>query len=214
MLVKGLRLLFFALIVRPVIHVLFGVNVRHRERLPAAGPALVVANHNSHLDTMALMSLFPLGDLPKVRPVAAADYFTKSGWMAWFSLNIIGIVPLDRDARKRGEDPLAGAVKALEEGNILILFPEGTRGQPEEVGEFKKGVAHLVERHPVVRASPVYLHGFGKVLPKGARLPIPFFLDVFVGEPVAWQGDHEQFVDALKAKVLELGSHDYLPDWL
>lgn len=214
MLLRGLRLSFFALIVRPIIHVLFGVNVRHRERLPGKGPAIVVANHNSHLDTMALMALFPLRDLPSVRPVAAADYFTKSGWLAWFSMNIIGIVPLDRDARKRGEDPFTGAVKALEGGAILLLFPEGTRGHPEQIGEFKKGVAYLAERHPAVQASPVYLHGFGKVLPKGAWLPIPFFLDVFVGEPVAWAGDHEQFVDELKARVLELGSQDYLPDWL
>ena len=141
-----LRKLFFLLIVRPLVLIILGLNVRHRERLPRRGPALIVANHNSHLDTMVLMSLFPLKSLRHIRPVAAMDYFQSSKLMAWFSLKIIGIIPMDREARSRGEDPLAGASDALHRRDILILFPEGTRGAPEELADFKKGVSHLVER--------------------------------------------------------------------
>lgn len=214
MLIKALRLIFFAVIIRPLIHMVFGVNVRHRQRLPTTGPAIVVANHNSHLDTMALMTLFPLRHLSKVRPVAAADYFMSKPLLAWFSMNIVGIVPLDRAARKKGEDPLAGASAALRGDAILVLFPEGTRGEPERLGDFKKGVAYLAERHPQVPVTPVYLHGFGKALPKGAWLPIPFFLDVFVGEPIVWSGDHTGFVGNLRQQVADLASADYLPEWL
>src|SRR6185503_6322798 len=91
-----LQRFFFALAVRPVVTVLLGLNVRHRERLQQAGPAVVVANHNSHLDTVVLMSLFPGRLLRRLRPVAAADYFLRGGPLSWFALRVMGIVGVER----------------------------------------------------------------------------------------------------------------------
>ena len=210
---KFLQFIFFMLIVRPVVLVVLGLNVRHRERLPLAGPAVIVANHNSHLDTMVLMSLFPIRLVSCLRPLAAADYFLRSPLMAWFSLQIIGVIPIKRKGRQPGEDPFAGVTAALEQGDIVILYPEGTRGEPEQVAEFKKGISYLAERHTDTPVVPIFLHGLGKSLPKGAWLPVPFFCDVFVGNALRWTGDRADFMDQLNKRMKQLETEGHIPLW-
>lgn len=201
-----LRFSFFLLVVRPLVLVVLGINARHRHRLPSQGPAIIIANHNSHLDTMVLFTLLPLRLLPRTRPVAAMDYFLRNRILAWFSLNIIGILPI-----RRGRDPdnpeydvLTPCHEALEKGNILIFFPEGSRGDPEQMTRFKSGVARLCERHPDLPVIPVFMHGLGKALPKGEAILVPFFCDVFVGENVYWNGDVESFRTLLEERMLAL----------
>jgi 1-acyl-sn-glycerol-3-phosphate acyltransferase len=182
-----LRLVFYGGFIRLLVLLVLGLNVRHRARLPKSGPAIVVANHNSHLDTMVLMSLFPLRLLPRVQPVAAVDYFTASRLFAWFTLNVIGILPIKRRVERGDDNPLEPCRRALVAGQVLIIFPEGSRGEPERMQSFKGGIARLAESNPAVPVVPVFLHGLGKALPKGETILVPFFCDVFVGEPLAWE---------------------------
>jgi 1-acyl-sn-glycerol-3-phosphate acyltransferase len=207
-----LRFLFFAVVVRAVVLIWLGLNVRRRERLPKDGPAIIAANHNSHLDTMALMSLFPLRLLPKLRPVAAADYFDTGGGMGWFAKNIIGIIPVKRGSGKEG-NPLEPCERALDRGEILIIFPEGSRGEPEAMQVFKKGIGHLAKARRKVPVVPVFMYGLGKAMPKGSGLIVPFNCTVSVGEPLYGKQSYDAFVKELEASMTALAKQEKLPEW-
>jgi 1-acyl-sn-glycerol-3-phosphate acyltransferase len=196
--------LFFALLVKPVIFIVLGLNLRHRERLPLKGPAVVAANHNSHLDGIVLMGLYPLRILHRLRPVAAADYFLSNKWLAWFTLNVIGIVPLDRTGATSRDHIFDGCKEVLDNNEILILFPEGTRGEPEELSQFKSGVAHVARACPDVPVVPIYMHGLGKALPRGEALLVPCICDVNVGPTIAWDGNKARFMETVQHRFDEL----------
>ncbi len=209
-----LKKLFFLLMVRPLVILVLGINVRHADRVPKNGPAIIVANHNSHLDTFVLMSLFRLKRLPELRPVAAGDYFLKNKWLAWFSQNIVGIIPIKRDKPTVRDNPMAPLLEALDRGQTLILFPEGSRGQPEKMAAFKSGVAHLMRDRPSVPVIPIYMHGLGKALPRGEALLVPYVCDIVVGDSAYWLGDKTTTMDALVETFAALKAELPTPEFL
>ena len=143
-----LRFLFFAVVVRAVILVALGLTVRHRERLPKNGPAVLAGNHNSNLDALAIMSLMPLGCCRSSARSRRWIISSRSRLRGWFATNIVGIIPVKRGSGKEGGNPLLLAEEALERGEILVMFPEGTRGEPETLQTFKKGIGHLAHAQP------------------------------------------------------------------
>jgi 1-acyl-sn-glycerol-3-phosphate acyltransferase len=208
-----LRLLFFLVVVRLVVLIILGVRIAHKARLPKSGPAIIVANHNSHLDTMVLMTLFPIRLLEKLRPVAAEEYFFRNRWLRWFSLHIIKILPIKRQDFGVQKHPLAACSTALSQGDILIIYPEGSRGEPESLASFQTGIAHLAKSHPQVPIYPIFLHGLGKSLPRGEMLLVPFFCDVFVGEAIYWTGQKKSFMELLSQQLKELALQGNFPTW-
>jgi len=200
-----LKKIFFALFVRPLVLIISGVHVVGKEKLPLEGPCIIAANHNSHLDTMVLMSIFPLSKINQVKPVAAADYFMKNKYFAWFSQNIIGIIPLKRRPTKEEGHPLLGVTRALKNGDIVIVFPEGSRGVPEEMGTFKTGIAHLAKEFPSIPVVPIYIHGAGKALPKGEALFVPFIIDANIGEALYYTDENNKaFTTRLEKSIKKL----------
>ena len=206
---RALRWLFFNVLVRGFVLLALGLSVRHRERLPGQGPAILVANHNSHLDTLILMSLLPPAQLARVRPVAAGDYFLRNRWLAWFAREIIGIIPIRRGGGAGHHDPLAPVDAALARGEIVIFFPEGTRGEPEQLGPLKKGILHLARRHPEVPVVPLWIQGAGRALPRGEALFVPFFCDVAVGHALYGRQAGADWMARLERDLLTL--RDSLP---
>ena len=209
---KGfIRLFWFTLFARPLIFLIMGVNIRNRQGLGARSPSIVVANHNSHLDALVLMSMFPLSSLRKVRPVAAQDYFLRNRWLAWFALNVIGIIPFRRLGEGRRDDPFVACSAALTGGETLIFFPEGSRGEPERMAEFRTGIAHLARRHPDIPVIPVFLQGTGKSLPRGEWVLVPVICDVAVGAALHWDGCRKSFMkrltDSFERMAATVGRH-------
>ncbi|WP_251977239.1 lysophospholipid acyltransferase family protein [Salinicola avicenniae] len=211
---RWLKVLFFLLLVRPLIVFVIGLNVFQRERLPRRGPHVLVANHNSHLDTLVLMSLFSWRDLHRVRPVAAADYFLANRWLAWFSTHVLDIIPIRRDGGGNRRDLMADCRAALAAGDIVILFPEGSRGRPEAMQPLKKGVFHLLKTHPEIPLTPVMLRGLGRALPKGEALLVPRNCDVAIGEAMQVGDDSAAFMGALEAAFETLAEQCRGSAWL
>jgi 1-acyl-sn-glycerol-3-phosphate acyltransferase len=87
------------------------------------------------------------------------------------------------DAKAR-ERQLAVLVEALDAHCSLIIFPEGTRGPGPEIGPFKSGLYYLSLRRPGLELVPVHLHNLGRILPKGALLPVPLPSSVSFGRPL------------------------------
>jgi len=172
---------------------------------PSTKPiAIVAANHNSHLDTLVLMSLFPLSLVHKVRPVAAEDYFLKYRIVAWFTVNVLGIVPIQRNAYEHGKDIFKDCHKALDKNDILLIFPEGSRGRPEKMGAIKKGLYFLTKERKDTAITPVAMHGMGRTLPRGDALFVPFNCDVIIGPRLPSVDNPMIFVEKLTEVYSEL----------
>lgn len=203
----------FTVLVRPVILFVLGINIRHREKLPDTGPVVIIANHNSHLDTLVLMSLFKGRSFQKVRPVAAGDYFMKNKFLAFFSTRVMNIIPIQRKMTKDIRGMFSPIIEAIDDDGIIILFPEGSRGEAEQLSKYKSGIYYLMREVPDVEIVPVFMHGLGKALPKGSFIFVPFFVDILVGDPFKFDENRKAFMDTLNERMDTLGEEGQFREW-
>lgn len=162
---------FHKLILRPLVRILFdpqpfGENLHNHHK-----QFVLVSNHNSHVDTLVLFSLLSDEQLRTVRIAAAADHFKSNRIVELIVGWLFTPVWIDRLSHENGGfDDL---VSVISSGASLIIFPEGSRGEPNQLGRFHSGVARLAKRYPQLPVIPVYLSGPAKALPRGAGLPLP-----------------------------------------
>ena len=158
----------------------FRLSVTGRDNLPTNGSFVMICNHSSHLDALCVLSSLPLMRLHRAYPAAAADYFFSNIPRALLSVVLVNGLPFDRV--NRGRESLELCRQLLDRpGNILILFPEGTRATvPGTVGRFRSGIGRLVAgtETPVV---PCFLAGAGDALPKGTAFPRPRRMRLHIG---------------------------------
>ncbi|MFC1657700.1 lysophospholipid acyltransferase family protein, partial [Candidatus Moduliflexota bacterium] len=183
--------LIHLLLIRPVVRLVFGISAEGTENLRELGQYILIANHNSHLDIFLLFSILPLRHVPRTHPVAAREYFEKSKILLWVVEHLFRPIWVVRGDAEQGI--LDGIQMMLEEEHNVIIFPEGTRGSPGEIGRFKSGVGRLAERHPEIPVVPVFLLGPERALPKTYSLPLPLCSEVTVGQPQVFSGGRRGF---------------------
>lgn len=132
---------------------------------PPDGPCVVVANHSSHADTAALLAALPARRRPVV--AAAADYWFAGPLRALVCRALVSGFPVRRGGG--GTADLARAVQLLEQGRIVVVYPEGTRSRDGRVGRFHSGAARIAGEAGVP-IMPVSLLGTRGVLPVHGRL--------------------------------------------
>ena len=178
--------LIYPLCVRQFLRLIMGVHYVNREILRGAEQFIIVSNHNSHLDTMALMAALSWRQIDRTKPVAAGDYFGKTPIKKRITELFVNALLIPRSRPKEGEtfaDPIQLMVNALGAGHSLIIFPEGTRGEAGKIQKFKKGIGLVAQQCPHVPIIPVFMQGMGKLLPKGEMLLVPFDNFVRFGTP-------------------------------
>jgi 1-acyl-sn-glycerol-3-phosphate acyltransferase len=186
------------------------LEITGREHLPLDRSFVLVANHGSHLDTLCLLSALPLRKLHRAFPAAAQDYFFENVPRLAVAAIVVNALPFGRQKNIRHSLDLSRHLLA-NQGNILILFPEGTRTTSGQINAFKSGIGMLVAGTdlPVV---PCHLNGCFSAWPKGQWLPAPRKVRLRIGAPRTYatlgtgKEAAEQITADLQEAVNQLGN--------
>ena len=190
-----------------VVKLLVGAYARWVGTAPSDTQRIYFANHTSHIDTLAIWSSLPRALRRRTRPIAARDYWGK-GLKKYIATRGFGAVLIDRARANPEADPLEPLRASLREGDSLIIFPEGTRGQSAVPAPFRSGLFRLANEFPGVELIPVYLDNLHRSLPKGALLPVPVVCTVRFGAPVVRIADESKESFLARARDAEIGLAD------
>lgn len=186
-----------------------GAQARWVGCAPAAVQRIYFGNHSSHADFALIWASLPYDLRVRTRPVAGADYWDKGRVKKYIIHEVLRGVLIERAGGERTSDPIEIIVAALEAGDSLIVFPEGTRNTTDEVLlPFKSGIYRVACRRPDVELVPVWMENLGRVLPKGEIVPVPLLCSVNFGAPLRLQAGEEKdaFLERSRRALLELAA--------
>lgn len=188
---------------------LTGVRAIWSGTTPKAEQTLYFANHTSHGDFVLLWATLPADLRALTRPVAGQDYWEASSMRRFIGADVFNALMIRRDGGTGAgaPNPVEQMTEALQSGDSLIMFPEGTRNTGDEtLLPLKSGLFHLARACPQVRLVPVWIENLKRVLPKGALVPIPLACTVRYGTPLvlAEGEDKNAFIARARAAMLEL----------
>jgi len=175
----------YSLLIRNFLKLFVGVKFQNAKFLLKEKQFIIVANHNSHLDTLTILASLPSKIISKVKPVAAQDHFGSTKFKEKISNYFINtlLIQRKRDKDNIENDPIHKMINALDNGYSLLLFPEGTRGAPEVQQPLKPGIGYVLSERPSVKYIPAFMKGMGKAMPKDDNLIVPHNSSLTYGRP-------------------------------
>jgi 1-acyl-sn-glycerol-3-phosphate acyltransferase len=203
-------------VIGPLLTTVFRPWVTGLENIPRSGPAIVVSNHLSLVDSLFL----PMMVDRQMAFLAKSDYFTGKGlkgWLIRFFMTSSGQLPIDRSGGKASEASLNAGLAVLAEGKVLAIYPEGTRSPDGRLYRGRTGVARMV-LEAGVPVIPTVMIDTDKVMPLGSSLPKVHRVGVVIGAPLdfsRFQGmEGDRFVlrsitDEIIHEMHALGSQEY-----
>src|SRR3954454_25195105 len=205
------------IILGPILHAIFRPWVRGEEHVPETGGAILASNHLSFSDSIFL----PLVLKRRVTFLAKSDYFTGRGIKGRLTAGFfkgVGQLPIDRTGGRASEAALETGLKVLRRGDVLGLYPEGTRSPDARLYRGKTGVARLA-LEAGVPVLPVAMIGTDKVQPIGRRLPKIGRVGIVIGRPLDFSRydgmEDDRFVlrsitDEIMYELMELSGQEYV----
>lgn len=201
--------IIYSFLLRGFLKIIVGAKFSKADFLLEEEQFIIVANHNSHLDTMTILASLPSKIIHKVKPVAAADHFGKTKLkekLTNFFVNTL-LIQRKRDKENPENDPINKMIKTLDDGYSLLIFPEGTRGEPEISQPLKPGVALVLSSRPKVKYVPAYMKGMGKAMPKSDNLILPYNSTLIYGEPTSIENvELEKILSQIQRDFIDLSN--------
>jgi 1-acyl-sn-glycerol-3-phosphate acyltransferase len=201
----------------PILKLLFRPWVEGTENLPVEGPAILASNHLSFSDSIFL----PLSVPRRITFLAKADYFTGRGLKGFLTRGFMkgaGQVPIDRSGGRASEAALRKAMEILGQGELLGIYPEGTRSPDGRLYRGKTGIARMA-LEAGVPVIPVAMINTFDIQPPGKLLPRIMRVGIRIGEPLDFSryegmsGDRfvlRSITDEIMYELMALSGQEYV----
>jgi 1-acyl-sn-glycerol-3-phosphate acyltransferase len=201
----------------PILKLLFRPWVEGMENLPVEGPAILASNHLSFSDSIFLPLMAPR----RITFLAKADYFTGRGVKGFLTKGFMrgaGQVPIDRSGGRASEAALKTGMKILGQGELLGIYPEGTRSPDGRLYRGKTGIARMA-LEAGVPVIPVAMINTFDIQPPGKILPRIMRVGIRIGEPLDFSryegmsGDRfvlRSITDEIMYELMQLSGQEYV----
>ncbi|HEV8572480.1 MAG TPA: lysophospholipid acyltransferase family protein [Actinomycetota bacterium] len=200
----------------PFLRLVYRPKATGLENVPEEGPAILASNHLSFIDSLFIPLL--LGR--RVVFLGKSDYFDS--WRTRWFVRSVGVIPVRREGGAASEAAIRAGIKALREGGLVAIYPEGTRSPDGRLYRGKTGVARMAleAQAPVI---PVCVKGTDRVMPIGAKLPrLAGRVELTYGAPLTFEQYHDRskdrFVlrsvtDEIMYEIMMLSDQEYVDEY-